>query len=83
MSEYVPHTPGLVTCLCPQCVLIRCGALDADWDGWSWVEFAGEMIHPLPPAIVVATGNSHAEHDESSAVAAFGAPADCCDAATR
>jgi hypothetical protein len=42
MSDFVPHTPGLATCLCPQCALIRCGAIDANWNGWSWVEFAGE-----------------------------------------
>jgi hypothetical protein len=40
MSEFRPHT-GLSACGCFQCNLIRCGAVDADWDGWNDVEFAG------------------------------------------
>ena len=41
MSGFRAHT-GLSTCRCIQCDLIRCGAMDADWDGWRDVEFAGE-----------------------------------------
>jgi hypothetical protein len=40
MSECRPHT-GLSTCTCIACDLIRCGAVDATWDGWRWVELAG------------------------------------------
>jgi hypothetical protein len=41
MPEFQPHIVGLATCTCVRCRLIRCGAVDADWDGWRDVEFAG------------------------------------------
>jgi hypothetical protein len=42
MNEFEqPHrTEGV--CLCAQCYLISCGAIDADWDGWPWCWLAGE-----------------------------------------
>jgi hypothetical protein len=40
MSDFYKHT-GLSVCGCFQCRLIRCGAVDADWEGWRDVEFAG------------------------------------------
>jgi hypothetical protein len=41
MSEFRSHT-GLSTCLCTECMLIRCGAIAADWDGLRWAWLAGE-----------------------------------------
>jgi hypothetical protein len=41
MAEFKRHT-GLATCVCTECVLIRCGAVDADWDGFRWAWLAGE-----------------------------------------
>jgi hypothetical protein len=40
MSEFRSHT-GLSTCRCTQCLLIRCGAVEENWDGWAWGQFSG------------------------------------------
>jgi hypothetical protein len=36
-----PHTTR-GSCLCAQCYLVACGAVDPSWDGWSWVWLSGE-----------------------------------------
>jgi hypothetical protein len=36
-----PHTTRGV-CLCAECYLITCGAIDRSWDGWPWVWLSGE-----------------------------------------
>jgi hypothetical protein len=41
MSDFYKHTEGLATCLCTQCLLIRCGAVEEDSDVLAWGEFAG------------------------------------------
>jgi hypothetical protein len=41
MSELRRHT-GLSTCTCIQCDLIRCGAVDRDWEEWPWIWLSGE-----------------------------------------
>ena len=40
MREPRRHT-GFSNCTCVGCDLVRCGAVDADWDGWSWVWLSG------------------------------------------
>jgi hypothetical protein len=42
MSDFAFHTASH-TCRCTQCMLIRCGALEADWPAWRDVEFAGDV----------------------------------------
>jgi hypothetical protein len=41
MAEFSHHT-GLSNCKCASCALINCGAINANWDGWSRVWLAGE-----------------------------------------
>jgi hypothetical protein len=34
--------PGISTCRYTTCMLINCGALAPDWDGWPWCDLSTE-----------------------------------------
>jgi hypothetical protein len=42
MNDFERRHTAHGVCLCAECYLITCGAVDRDWDGWSWVWLSGE-----------------------------------------